>query len=207
MSVAVYTAIFGGYDTLAPAQFPDVPHYCFTNDPQGAEDWQEIVVAGSGKLGALAYKTQPHEWLGHDVVIWQDGCGMLKQHPERIAGLLGENDIAAFAHPSRECVYQEAEAAIELGKAPEDVVSKQVRYLKQLGYPRCNTLHATGLVVRRQTSIIKELNQEWWSQCEVFSSRDQLSFDCALWKQWLDITTIPGNLWENPYIDFRGHNG
>lgn len=209
VGVAVYTAIFGDYDTLAPVQFPDVPHYCFTDTPQGADGWQEIIVPAShdgGKLDALAYKTEVHRWLGHDVVIWQDGCGLLKQHPRKIAKLLGSNDIAAFAHPSRDCVYQEANAVVELGKAPGDVVSKQARHLRQRGYPERGGLHATGLVVRRQTQAVKKFNQEWWDHCRAFSSRDQLSFDCALWKQWLDIAAIPGNLWNNPYIDFRGHN-
>lgn len=207
----VYTAVFDGYDTLRAVKYPDVEHVCFTDEPQGAEGWTELVVphTRSGKLDSLYYKCLAHRWFDDDVVIWHDACGQLKQHPSVLGDLLGNADLAAFAHPTRNCIYDEADAVIAYGKGEPSTIQAQVSQYRKAGYPEHAGLSATGLLVRRQ---LPEFNEQWWWWCRNLCPRDQLSFNYLVWKEWLSLTTIPSQgvtydyVGPNDYIDFRGHN-
>ncbi|RLD75970.1 MAG: hypothetical protein DRJ15_16150, partial [Bacteroidetes bacterium] len=58
---------------------------------------------------------------------------------------------------------------------------KQVERLKKWNYPAHHGLAETKIVVRR-TATTHEFNKEWWYQISTASSRDQLSFNSAVWR-------------------------
>lgn len=207
-TVVVYTAIFGGYDDLLPVDADEMPHVCFTDKQVNVPGWDVRVVQSQNPCrDARMYKLLAHQWFPDvDISIWKDGC--FDFAPGKIVefmSCLGNNDLALFAHPSRNCVYQEAEAVIELGKAPAAQVREQMAKYRQDGYPAGNSLAATGVVIRRHTASITRLNDAWWSELMRFTMRDQLSFDYICWKNGLAYSIIPGNCWRNEFCVWHGH--
>src|SRR5690242_14647057 len=108
--VAVYTAIFGGYDTLKPQKpVPGVDFHCFTDDPAMTSDLWSVHVRrprfDHPRLSAKYYKALPHKVLrGYRVSIWIDGSITLLR-PRRFVRMamrtLDGRGLALFAHPDR----------------------------------------------------------------------------------------------------------
>lgn len=212
----VYTAIFDNYDTLPPCQFPDTPHVCFTDKPQGVEGWEERKVDRrfvSGKQEMERYLALSHLWFPDAATtIFHAGHGQLLKPPSALVELLGSRDVASFDHPTRDCIYEEAKAVLRYGKAQPIAVEEQMEMYRRDGYPPHNGLAATGLVIRRNTPEVARFNEMWWALMNVYTLRDQLSFDYALWKCWMRRATIPGGknnidrVGPNDYIRLWGHN-
>lgn len=207
----VYTAIFGGYDDLHPVPTSEIPYVHFTDEPIDVSGWNTRVFKGQfrdNRRDARMRKLLAHQWLPDaDISIWQDGCVELV--PEKIAELvsyLADNDFAMFAHPWRDCVYGEAEAVINQGKAPAPLVQAQISRYRRAGYPEHNGLVQTTVMVRRHTAAAARLNDAWWSELTRFTNRDQLSFNYACWKNEMRYSVIPSDVWDD-FCAWRGHRG
>lgn len=196
MNVVIYTAVFGGYDTLEPSKFQSV---CLTDGsvPIPPKWKQELVLGLQGPKHASRYcKILAHELFPTaDYSIYIDGSASISISPEQaIDKFLLDSDIAVFPHPDRPCVYDEGEAVIRFRKAKAlDVELQLARYVSE-GYPRNNGLANCCVVIRKHTSEIEELNNLWWQEYLVGAPRDQLSFDYACWKLGIIYDKItPGN--------------
>jgi hypothetical protein len=222
MKIVVYTAIFSNgqspYDVLRPAPFGDeVRHVCFTDAPQGVEGWEEVQVERlfqDPKREFAMYLALPHLWFADvDYSILHGGSGELLQHPGALVELLeGKGGtLATFRHPTRDCVYQEAEAVIRYGKAAPELVHAQMQAYRDAGYPEHGGLGATGLTVRRHCDETARFNEFWWSQMCRWTARDQLSLDYSRWRTWTRWRPIPGGsnnidrVGPNDYVVHHGH--
>jgi hypothetical protein len=213
----VYAAIFGGYDELKPARYRDVPHVCFTDEVQGAEGWDEIVVDTpfiDHKYNSAMYFALAHQWFPDvEYSIYHGGHNRLTAHPDELIDILGVADVATFKHPCRDCVYEEAKAVRLLGKANPRKIREQVASYRRRGYPEHNGLVATALVVRRHAEWTQMFNERLWSLMCRYTPRDQLTFDYVLWEQraHMSWTPIPGGahpggiLGNNNYLERFGH--
>ena len=87
-------------------------------------------------------------------------------------------------HPDRDCIYQEAEAVVELKKDTENIVSIQIHKYLGENYPKNNGMIASGILYRTHNDpVVKELMNEWWNEVKLMSRRDQLSFNYVCWKK------------------------
>lgn len=195
-SVVVYTAVVGGYDVL-----PDVTGFdgsatfvCFSDveqtDPRGWEIWPIQYFSDDPKRTALFLKTHPHLYFGdHEISVWIDGSIRLDESPASLVGAVGADliQIAAFVHPDRDCLFDEAAEVIRLGLDDPDLVRSQAERYERGGVPPAIGLHETGVLIRRHADdAVVRFDADWWAEIEAGSRRDQLSFDYVAWRN--DVT-------------------
>lgn len=202
--IVTYTAIFDGYDTLKPAMFPSI---CFTEGRIAPTEGWEYRTIFTGKDPTWANrncKLLVHEHLDAEYSIYHDGnIQMLVDPHTLIEKYLKETDVAVFAHPERDCVYDEAEACIRYEKAAADIVHSQMEHYRKEGYPAKNGLAACWVLLRRHTETIKHFDEAWWTEWENGAPRDQLSFNYICRKLGMKYNVIPGNLFEGTSEEFE----
>lgn len=92
------------------------------------------------------------------------------------------SDFLITKHKNRDCIYDEGEKCIKVGKDDEKSILKQLDFYKSDGYPVHNGLYATYWLFRRHTERLKELSKLWWAEIKDHSFRDQLSLPYVVWK-------------------------
>lgn len=200
--VAIYTAMFGGYDALpaAFAQDIDVDWICFTDDAAlPADGWQLRVAPGRydhPRMSAKWFKARPDAALPeHRWTIWID-ANMRVDSPSfaRDAIALSPSGLGVFRHPQRGCIYREARASVATSprKYAEQPLLAQVGSYRAEGYPRDNGLFALGTIARdRDRPEVQELGRLWLEECERWSYQDQLSFPVVAWRLGLEPSVFP----------------
>jgi hypothetical protein len=124
---------------------------------------------------------------------------------ELVEADLANHDIATFIHPDRDCIYQEAGAAIFYQKDdPQTIIHHVYRY-SQNGYPPHSGLIASGVLLRRHSAKVKKLNELWWREVEQGSKRDQLSFNYAAHQIRLTYTAWKEHFCNSPKFEYRDH--
>lgn len=192
MKVAIYTAIYGAYETPKPLKDLGIPAYMYTDDPTCfVEGWTTVVVphyiatvkgspAVTGPM--LAHKF----WKCHPAVacpeatvsLWIDGSMevVVDDYVQRSLSALGSDDWACVPHPARGCIYPEAEFSATLARYDARSIRAQAAFYRDVvGHPANWGLVATGSNVRRHTPEVIELGQQWWQECLNWSHQDQLS--------------------------------
>src|SRR5919106_636495 len=123
-SIAVYTAIFGGYDELQPQpSVQGVDFICFTDDPLlSVPPWSVKPIAPrhpDPRIASRWPKLFPHRVLPrHRFTVYVDGSIRLRSSDSitRLLSILKGRSIALFPHPDRDSTQQEAEASLEMNK-------------------------------------------------------------------------------------------
>ena len=193
--VAVYTAIFDNYDELKEPEVIDsgVDYFCFTNNKTlKSGNWNFIILQHlyrDSRMSSRVLKILSHKiMMNYDFSVWVDGsCTVVSSIVDFVFNFCEGENICAFKHRARDCIYQEARACQLLGKDKSSIISKQMDWYKSLGYPNNNGLIETTILVRRNNEKdVKTLNEEWWNIVDNFSNRDQLSFNFILWKYGIE---------------------
>jgi hypothetical protein len=211
----VYTAISGNYDELyTPKDVNDNWDYiCFTDNDDLTSDFWEIKKMEEFNLDKVrmnrVYKILPHLFLPeYDYSLYIDGNFRITGDIEKfITRFSKTNPMMCFIHPERNSIYEEAEAVLKLGKDSEKYVRTQINKYKYEGYPKDNKLIAGGILFRNHNdpSIINLMNA-WWKEIELFSYRDQLSFNYVCWKNNFQYDECDLWIWDNEYFDRKQHN-
>lgn len=205
--MVVYTAVFGGYDTVRAPEHPGNARWvCITDGDVAPKPWHTVSLApwvwGDQRRRARGYKVRSHRYFTDSVVVWLDGNVTLRVPPEELLHYIEDADIAAVKH-FREDHYAEAEKCIELGKGSPGRIAEQVAVYQEAGCPPC-PVTANFLMVRRQTPAVARLNSMWWRQIRLYSVRDQISLPYCLWHLGMPIALIPGTHAQGP--DFVRHS-
>jgi hypothetical protein len=210
----IYTAIFGDYDSLKEPQsaVKGCDFVCFTDNPNMKSNIFKIQLCPPSEDPARQsrkYKMLPHRYLPeYEYSLWIDGSILIKKLDlKKLVQLyLSENDLALFAHPERDCIYEEVKACERLGKDNNDLMRQQIERYRKKGYPEHNGLIAAGFLLRRTNSPeLVRLSEDWWCEVKNNSKRDQLSFNYLVWKKGLNYKIISGYLWENEYFSVLPH--
>ena len=142
---------------------------------------------------------------------------------ELIEKYLNDSNIAFFDHNKnimdpRDCIYDEYNAIINLGKNdpnqnykddPQTMYDQVKRYQDE-GYPSHNGL-ITGMVILRrhnEKDCIRVM-EDWWTEIKYGSKRDQLSFNYVAWKNKTKFNYMEGDSRNNEYFtrDTKPHKG
>jgi hypothetical protein len=205
----IYTAVFGGYDTLKePTPLPGVEYLCFTDQPQRAGVWKYVVQepgTNTPRLAARMRKILSHRYLppGTTYSMWVDANVLFLGNIETtVTNFLSEADIALFGHPTRQCIYAEAHACTVQGKGDPECIAAQAARYRNEGYPEGNGLYETTMLLRRHTDAITELNRHWWGEVVAHSMRDQISFPYVLWLYGITPALFPGEVSKSPAVDY-----
>jgi hypothetical protein len=209
-SVVVYTALFGAHDELKqqPA-ITGVNYVCFTDQKSAARGWEVIPVQSSSpdRLAAKDPKMQPHRWVRHwRRSIWIDASVQILTSKFITTALDAMNDgLAFFAHPDRDCIYDEAELSKTIAKYDPSQIDAQIQRYRAEGFPEHAGLWACGIIAREHKRPVKRLGGRWLDRCRTESVQDQISLPPLLRSMRINPGTIPGNLWDNELIRVVDH--
>lgn len=195
MTVAVYSAIYGPYDSVKSAPKTEYPCYMYTDNPATAARADELgwiprvvphyvaTVRGSPSVTGpmLAHKWwKCHPELacpGAEFSLWLDGSMevLVTDYVDRCLAALGQDDWTMVPHPTRRCIYPEATFSASLARYDRDAILAQVNFYRSIGHPENYGLMATGANVRRHTAAVLEVGDQWWIECLNWSHQDQIS--------------------------------
>lgn len=212
--LVIYTVIAGNYDTLKDPEFIDenCDYVCFTDSGELASGiWQVRMMEDAGLDSTRhqrMYKVLPHRFLPeYEYSVYVDGnvriTGSLRdfvRNQWKGAPLLG------LKHPSRDNVYDEAEACINLGKDDPGIIRRQIARYRSEGYRADNGLTVTNIMFRRhKDKRLVKVMEDWWDEIRENSRRDQLSFCYVCWKNHFeydvsDLKSYRSEYWMNPGI-------
>jgi len=219
----IYTAIFGSKDKLLEPDFlPEGCDFvCFTDMDLDSKIWQIKKVEpldGDMTRTARHYKILAHQFLSdYEFSIWIDGNILVRNDASRLINkYLNNYNMAVYDHRQtqkdpRSSVYEEAETLIEMassGKYKDDpnLIRTQVEKYKLENFPDNNGLISSMIMLRRhnQPDVIKTM-EDWWSEVQDHSRRDQLSFNYVAWKNNLNFVYIDGDSRDNDFFLWRPH--
>ncbi|MDF6865547.1 DUF616 domain-containing protein, partial [Escherichia coli] len=132
------------------------------------------------------YKFFPHLYFSeYEESLYLDGN--IEIVSERISEAfdiaLNDSDISIPRHTERNCIYEEANTCLELGKGNSEKIKEQIEFYKHSDYPENNGLFENNVIFRKHnTQAIIKLMEEWHDAISIFSARDQLSLCFLMWK-------------------------
>lgn len=206
MSV-IYTAIFGGHDSLKELKTKQgCPTFCFSERMYATSSWRVVTVKRrfrNPRRDARWIKTHPHIFFPQeDISIWSDASLEITSPLAEMAyDLLGDADICLYKHDKRDCLYEESEACALFNKDDQNIIKDQIFQYAQEGMPKNFGLCATGLIIRRSNDVIRKFNELWWGQIRKGSCRDQLSFDYCRWKTNIKVSYIDGTIYDGRFVN------
>jgi len=211
--VAVYTAIYGGYDQLRPhPPIEGVDFHVFTDDDRllDRDDW-EVHVAPSREPPRVAAKR--HKVLGplspsldrYAYTIWIDGSREITsaRFVEEALADLGPDGIALH-RATTECIYEES-AGVSGRKHELPRVREQVASYRDEGHPARSGVFAGGAIARTRGSKIEAAMRAWWEEIEKWTLRDQLSLPVILRRHALWPTIWAGTWHGSPWWKIHAH--
>lgn len=206
MRIAIYTAIFGGYDQLKDQPpFSGVDYICFSDSPSlRSRCWRVAYCEAPpehSRITAKRFKTTPHLFLPqeYDISIWIDGSMVIvgASFIGKCLSSIGKWGISCMLHPVGNCIYQEAEGCFRMPKYLSQPIIQQAKHYREQGYPEQNGLAACGIIVRdlRSETVKEKVEQvgcDWFAENVKWSYQDQISFPYVLWKNehWFDVLGI-----------------
>lgn len=214
MKVAVVSAIYGGYDQPAvhPPQTVDTEFVLITDREIDAPMWLWRVVVEPRphmhpRLAAKVPKCRPDWYVDADVWIWLDGSATLKREDSVEQLLTVAGPLAQFVHPERNSITAEAAVSTMLGKYAGQQVTEQAAHYVKRGHQDDWGLWATGCIVYRRSYDFATVGRAWLAEQVRWSYQDQISQPPILAGYGMRPGTIPGNLWDNPLVQFSVHPG
>lgn len=185
----IYTCNFGGYDEVKPIE-ADCDCLLFSDKPVTVKGWTNIVVRFPGSpRRASRYLKINSCLLPYKMSIYIDA--RIEFNGSVTSGDFLTDQIMAYRHFSRSCVYAEAEEVLRLKLDVPGAVNQQMQRYRGEGYPENNGLFENGFLVRPNNVKTKEFEQLWWKEYKDGSQRDQLSMVYALWKSGQEAKAMP----------------
>ena len=200
--IAVLTALYGSeYSITEQNIFENVDYHAFVSKDSKitSSSWvihkiNDHYKEGNfqNRLNAKIFKILPFNFLNkYEYFIWIDNNIKLNEDPNNlIEKYLNNFSRALVEHPKRTCVYQEIKEVSLNNLDIQKKLEKQFKYYKQSKYPKHNGLYDCSFIMTKNNDITKELGIHWWSEIEIFSSRDQISLPYILNKLGIESYLI-----------------
>lgn len=213
--VAIITAITDGYDTLKPV-LPqaglDVEWICVTDgeplpDADVTAGWTMVCQPRHGRPAnreAKRPKLRPWEYTAAPASIWVDASFRVVSDRFAADVLAYADPIAQFAHPWRDCLYEEAAHSALLPKYAGEPIIEQGAHYRASGHPEHWGLWAAGVIARRHIREVRALGEAWANEIEAWSFQDQVSQPFALRAVGLRPASLPGSHMANGWLKYEG---
>ena len=201
----VYTCLVGEIDVLKDPLFPhkEYKYICFSDRARDVSVWKIEPLIKSfdcPRLCARYHKTIGASLLNDDT-LWQDAKLTFRSKIDFI-----QNQTLCLAkHPIRDCIYDEANKVVELGKDNVFNTDNLITKYKFDKYPRHNGLYETSLVYRNNCESNKLMNSLWWDEIQV-CVRDQISLPYILWKHGQKASLFNFDVFNNRYFEIAHHS-
>ncbi|MEE9684327.1 glycosyltransferase domain-containing protein [Lelliottia amnigena] len=214
--IVVYTALFGGYDSLTKVPTHDskyIDFICFTDvEIKSDYGWKIVKVEHKEVSHAMAnryYKFHPHVLFpDYEASLYVDANIQIISNPyEMIKEYIAKSDFVMPKHAERDCLYAEAKECVIQNKEKYIIISKQIKKYNKIGMPKKYGLGENNILIRKHNNpLIIAVMEQWWSELINESQRDQLSLAYVMWKNGLDfvfMTETSRN--NNPYFSYQVH--
>ena len=201
--ITVMTAITGDKDELLPQQeYRGVEYVAFMDDDTKSSLWKTRKACDKfvkPVMNAKIHKILGHKYCDTPYIVWMDGNCKLKQDPHELVKLLKDKDFAFFKHPGRDCLFDEADACVSLGKGNTKELAEQVKEYAKIDFPGHAGLCELTCFVRKNNQKSNDLFEKWWAEVTRYSNRDQISFPVVFKGQkWATIPGSVGEIKDNP---------
>lgn len=204
-NITVYTAISNDFDKLIDPKWKGAEAVAFTNQP--SEVWETRKPYDKFKderRNSRIQKLMPHLFFQTEYSIYLDGNIELLVEPQiLIDEFLKDKDVAVFRHIGRDCIYAEADAIVGYKKETPQELAPQIKEYARRGTPYHGGLAECGVIIRRHTKEVEQMNEKWWAEYCRFGVRDQMSFPIAFPKE--NVRFIESSVWRHPYFKFYAH--
>lgn len=162
--IVCYTCITGEYDLLKTPKVvsKNIDYICFTDNVYLKSNVWQIRQIPDELQGLSNVKKQriikicPHRYLKeYDISIWIDGnisiIGDLNNFISQYD--LNKNPFYVRVHPKRNCIYDEANECIRLGKDLSNNIKSQIDTYQHEGYPKHIGMVETCILLRKHNEI------------------------------------------------------
>jgi Protein of unknown function (DUF616) len=200
-STAVYTSVFGGFESIWPPLRANASHrhLAVTDSPVGIPGWEHVSPLGTASMPPrLANRRQ--KMLFHEDLSDVDFSVYLDANVRPIRSLeplvahfaLTGADLGLYPHYARSSVRQELDACVRRAKIdhPETALAEYARY-EQAGFPDRSGMWEGSVIIKNHNS--KKLSlamHEWWHLYSEFQTRDQFSLPFVIWKHDLTVADL-----------------
>ncbi len=195
--VAIITASYGSYDHLKPPvhqegidaewvlvtdNLEQYAEWQFLNSnpdfEYGNQQWRVIYDPRPDEIPMRAAKHAklfPWEYTDARMSIWIDGSVLIKTKSFAKDVVAQIDPIGQFAHPTRDCIYDEASMSAKMVKYAGEPIIAQAEHYYNAGHPQHWGLWETTVIGRKHTSEIKALGWQWQKEMDTWSFQDQVS--------------------------------
>jgi len=203
------TAVYAGYDIPKPAcpqEGLDCEHVLVTDDPgirDGHLGWRVVLEPRPGThpcRAAKHAKFRPWEYTDAPASAWIDGSVRVTSASFAAEALALADPVAQFAHPDRDCIYDEAAVSAGIGKYAAEPVGAQAACYRIAGHPEHWGLWAATVIARRHTPQVVALGARWTAEVDRWSFQDQVSEPYVLRNLGLRPAILPGNYRSNEWL-------
>lgn len=213
MRIAVYSCFYGKrepYNPAALSSWDSADRILFTDRTDlkvapGVQLRTEPPSDEPAHIASRRAKLMPHRYLSdYDVSIYIDNNSRLLMDPALIIQDLDVtrgDGLFCFWHHQRDCVYEEGEACIRLGKDDPERIAQHIAMLRDAGMPeQFGLFKGTFLIRRHNEERIKAFGDAWFEMLKNGSCRDQLSLPYLIWSGAVTPERIPGTAAQNDYM-------
>ncbi len=200
-SRAVYSTLFGGYESLNEDHVPqmDVATFCFTDDPELTSDfWEVVVVERAFPLDPIRsqrlIKIAGHPLLANYAeTLYVDNAVTIKGSVhDLLDAWLKHADVALPWHSFRSSVEEEFTAVVRQSLDELPRVTEQYEHYMMSGIHLAELRpYWTAIIARRHSPDVDQAFTLWSQHVLRYSRRDQLSCRVALLD--LDINGVEIN--------------
>ena len=212
--IAVYTALFGGYDRLQEPTFDTAgtDFICFTDDVGlVSRRWQVVHVPLTGAPGMMNrhVKLHPHLYLpDYEISVYVDANLRVVRDPsELVDTYLASHSFAAPRHHLRNCVYDEIRACVDVRKADAGAAAAQTQRYRDIGYPAGNGLSENRVLLRRHRDPqVMALMEAWWAELRAGVPRDQACLQVVCWRAGFELRFMAEDVVCGRHFVYQPHN-
>lgn len=169
----IYTAVFSGYDFLRPPKVytSDWDYVCFTDMDLESECWDIRKIKLKGPHASREVKINAHKYLPDYEQWFYIDASISPLHHMNFDHL--EKDWLGFKHKCKD-PFEEYHRIVSQGKGDLSILITQLHdYLKEGVKERLGHM-AGGVLYRRNTEKVRQLNEKWFKEWQKYPSRDQV---------------------------------
>lgn len=191
-NLAVYTAIFGGYDKVKsiPEDCWDLADYYIFSDVNiiVSKPWQLIISNGNMNFNNVEknrhIKFFPTKYLSdYESSLYIDGNIQIMSNFHSIIDKMTGSDFSIFEHPIRNSIIKECAAIFWMRRISDEnliPLCLQLLKYKETGY-LLDGLCEANIIYRKHSLEVRNLMNDWWSEFTYGIKRDQISLPYLLW--------------------------
>ncbi len=205
LTVCLMTAVYDGYDALRAIPFQSMDHeaICVTDDPHLHSDtWKVVQEPRPGihpNRAAKRPKMDPWRYTDAEVVVWVDASYIIRSNMF-LEEVIDFRPLGQFEHPSRSCIYTEADSCMFTKKYEAEPIAEQLDYYRRIGHPANWGLWAGSCIVWQHSHRLEQFGKAWLTECEHWSFQDQISEAPLLREFDLWPNTLPGRYDHNQWL-------